>query len=286
MKQIAWIGTGVMGGQQAGHLAKNGYPVKAYNRSQDKLEALKEEFGLTPCETIAQAVDGADVVFVMVGYPKDVEEVFLGKGGIFENAKEGALLIDMTTSSPSLAQRLYEEGKKKGLRVMDAPVSGGDSGARNGTLSIMVGGEQADFDACLPLFRAMGKSILYEGPAGFGQHTKMANQIAIAGAVSGVCEALSYAEHMGLDTRKMLDSISQGAAGSWQMSNVCPKMMAEDYAPGFFLKHFIKDMTIAASQGAGELPVLRQVLSEYQELEAAGEGDLGTQALIRWYRKD
>ena len=164
--------------------------------------------------------------------------------------------------------------------------SGGDTGAKNGTLSIMVGGEQADFDACLPLFRAMGKSILYEGPAGFGQHTKMANQIAIAGAVSGVCEALSYAEHMGLDTRKMLDSISQGAAGSWQMSNVCPKMMAEDYAPGFFLKHFIKDMTIAASQGAGELPVLRQVLSEYQELEAAGEGALGTQALIRWYRKD
>lgn len=160
------------GGPAGGPPGKNGYPVKAYNRSQDKLEALKEEFGLTPCETIAQAVDGADVVFVMVGYPKDVEEVFLGKGGIFENAKEGALLIDMTTSSPSLAQRLYEEGKKKGLRVMDAPVSGGDSGARNGTLSIMVGGDEKDFEEALPLFECMGKNIVHMGPAGFGQHTK------------------------------------------------------------------------------------------------------------------
>ena len=275
MKQIAWIGTGVMGGQQAGHLAKNAYPVKAYNRSQDKLEALKEEFGLIPCETIAQAVDGADVVFVMVGYPKDVEEVFLGKGGIFENAKEGALLIDMTTSSPSLAQRLYEEGKKKGLRVMDAPVSGGDSGARNGTLSIMVGGDEKDFEEALPLFECMGKNIVHMGPAGFGQHTKAANQIAVAGATAAYTEALVYAQKAGL-------------AGSWQLSNMAPRVLKGDLAPGFFVKHFIKDMKIIeeeAGKWGVELSMLDSVLKMYEEMSRMGLDNDGTQALIKYYQK-
>ena len=286
MKKVAFIGVGVMGRGMVKNLLQAGFHVQVYSRSKNKLADFLAETGAVWHDTIPDCVAGCDAVITMVGYPKDVEEVYFGPGGILSSAGAGTYLIDMTTTDPKLSQRIYGEASARGLHALDAPVSGGDPGAKTGTLSIMVGGEQADFDACLPLFRAMGKSILYEGPAGFGQHTKMANQIAIAGAVSGVCEALSYAEHMGLDTRKMLDSISQGAAGSWQMSNVCPKMMAEDYAPGFFLKHFIKDMTIAASQGAGELPVLRQVLSEYQELEAAGEGDLGTQALIRWYRKD
>ena len=247
MKKVAFIGVGVMGRGMVKNLLQAGFHVQVYSRSKNKLADFLAETGAVWHDTIPDCVAGCDAVITMVGYPKDVEEVYFGPGGILSSAGAGTYLIDMTTTDPKLSQRIYGEASARGLHAVDAPVSGGDTGAKNGTLSIMVGGEQADFDACLPLFRAMGKSILYEGPAGFGQHTKMANQIAIAGAVSGVCEALSYAEHMGLDTRKMLDSISQGA---------------------------------------GELPVLRQVLSEYQELEAAGEGDLGTQALIRWYRKD
>ena len=220
----------------------------------------------------------------MVGYPKDVEQVYFGQEGILAAAQPGTYLIDMTTTDPKLSVRIYEEGTASGLHTLDAPVSGGDTGAKNGMLSIMVGGDEADFEACLPLFEAMGKQIVYEGPAGAGQHTKMANQIAIAGTIAGVSEALTYAERAGLDTQKMLDSISKGAAGSWQMENLMPKMMREDYAPGFFLKHFIKDMKIAQGQGFGSLPVLERVCTMYGDLEAEGLGDLGTQALIRYYR--
>lgn len=173
--KIAWIGTGVMGSQQAGHLAKNGYSVSAYTHKYEKLLELEKEFGIHPCKTIAQAVEDADAIFVMVGYPSDVEEVFCSEGGIFDSAKKGALAIDMTTSSPSLAQKLYEMGKERGIRVMDAPVSGGDSGARNATLSIMVGGDQKDFEDAMSLFSCMGKNIILMGPAGSGQHTKAAN---------------------------------------------------------------------------------------------------------------
>ena len=168
-KKVAWIGTGVMGSQQAGHLAKNGYDVSAYTHKYEKLLELEKEFGIHPCHSTAEAVKDADYIFVMVGYPSDVEEVFCGEGGIFQSAKPGALAIDMTTSSPSLAQRLYEEGKAKGIRVMDAPVSGGDSGARNATLSIMVGGDEKDFEEALPLFQCMGKNIILMGPAGSEQ---------------------------------------------------------------------------------------------------------------------
>ena len=283
--KIGFIGVGVMGGPMVLNLMKKGFNVNIYTRTKSKAEGVIAA-GAHWCDTIADCAAGRDVVITIVGYPKDVEEVYFSEKGILNSADKGTVLIDMTTTSPRLSERIYAAAKEKGMTALDAPVSGGDVGAQKGTLAIMVGGDRDAFDKMHDVFAAMGTNIRYQGGAGCGQHTKMANQIAIAGAVSGVCEALSYAEHMGLDTRKMLDSISQGAAGSWQMSNVCPKMMAEDYAPGFFLKHFIKDMTIAASQGAGELPVLRQVLSEYQELEAAGEGDLGTQALIRWYRKD
>lgn len=285
MKTIGFIGVGVMGRGMVKNLLKAGFAVEVYSRSKEKLIGFLAETGVVWHDTVASCAANCDAVITMVGYPKDVEQVYFGQEGILSNAKRGTYLIDMTTTDPRLAQRIAAEAAPKGLHALDAPVSGGDTGAQNATLSIMVGGDQADFDVCLPLFQCMGKTVLYEGPAGFGQHTKMANQIAIAGAIAGACEALSYGEHMGLDTQKMLDSISQGAAGSWQMSNQCPKMMTEDYAPGFFLKHFIKDMKIAADQQAGELPVLDQVLSQYEALQADGDGDLGTQALVRWYRK-
>lgn len=212
-KKVAWIGTGVMGSKQAGHLAKNGYEVAAYTHQYQRLLELEQEFGIHPCKTIGEAVADADHIFVMVGYPADVEEVFCTEGGIFDSAKQGALAVDMTTSSPSLARRLYLEGQEKGVRVMDAPVSGGDSGARNATLSIMCGGDQQDFDEVLPLLQCMGKNIILMGPAGSGQHTKAANQIAVAGATAAYTEALIYAEKAGLDPEKMLRAIGAGAAG-------------------------------------------------------------------------
>lgn len=285
MKRIALIGVGIMGRGMVKNLLKAGFEVQIFSRTKSRLEDFLEETDVPWCDTAADCVRGADAVITMVGFPKDVEEVYFGSGGILDSVSSGQYLIDMTTTDPKLSVRIFEAAEKKGVHALDAPVSGGASGAQDGTLSIMAGGKEEDFRACLPIFRAMGKTVLYEGPAGFGQHTKMANQIAIAGCLSGVCEALSYAEHMGLDTQKMFDSISRGAAESRQMTTLCPKMIQEDYSPSFFLKHFIKDMKIAASQDAGELPVLDRVLSECSQLEENGDGDLGTQALIRWYRK-
>lgn len=287
-KKVAWIGTGVMGSQQAGHLAKNGYDVSAYTHKYEKLLELEKEFGIHPCHSTAEAVKDADYIFVMVGYPSDVEEVFCGKDGIFDSAKPGALAIDMTTSSPSLAKRLYEEGKQKGIRVMDAPVSGGDSGARNATLSIMVGGDEKDFEEALPLFQCMGKNIILMGPAGSGQHTKAANQIAVAGATAAYTEALVYAKNAGLDPQKMLAAIGAGAAGSWQLQNMAPRALAGDFAPGFFVKHFIKDMKIVKeeSEKAGvELQMLNAVLHMYEQMATKGLENDGTQALIKLYNK-
>lgn len=284
MKSIGFIGVGVMGRSMVKNLLKAGYEVAIYSRTKSKLEDFLQENNVTWCDSAAECVSGRDAVITMVGYPKDVEQVYFGQEGILAAAQPGTYLIDMTTTDPKLSVRIYEEGTASGLHTLDAPVSGGDTGAKNGTLSIMVGGDEEDFKACLPLFEAMGKQIVYEGPAGAGQHTKMANQIAIAGTIAGVSEALTYAERAGLDTQKMLDSISKGAAGSWQMENLMPKMMREDYAPGFFLKHFIKDMKIAQGQGFGSLPVLERVCTMYGDLEAEGLGDLGTQALIRYYR--
>lgn len=288
MKNIAWIGTGVMGGQQAGHLAKAGFSVSAYTHKYERLLELQKEFGLIPCKSIAEAVKDADVVFVMVGYPKDVDEVFLQADGILENAKPGALAIDMTTSSPSLAVKLYEEGKKKGIRVMDAPVSGGDSGARNGTLSIMVGADEADFEEALPLFECMGKNIVRMGGPGCGQHTKAANQIAVAGATAAYTEALVYAEQVGLDPNKLLEAIGAGAAGSWQLANMAPRVLKGDLAPGFFVKHFIKDMKIIKEESENrgvELAMLNTVLGMYEKMSDMGLDNDGTQALIKVYKK-
>lgn len=283
MKTIGFIGVGVMGRPMVKNLLKAGYEVAVYSRTRAKLADFLAETGVQWCDTPAACAAGRDAVITMVGYPQDVEQVYFGENGILSAAKPGAYLIDMTTTDPALSVRIAEQGGARGLHVLDAPVSGGDTGAKNGTLSIMVGGEEADCKACLPLLEAMGKQIVYEGPAGAGQHTKMANQIAIAGTIAGVCEALAYAERAGLDPDKLLASISKGAAGSWQMENLMPKMVRADYAPGFFLKHFIKDMKIALAQ-PGTLPVLERVCAMYGDLEAEGMGDLGTQALIRYYR--
>ena len=286
MEHVAWIGAGVMGKPMAGHLAAHGYPVSVYTRRYETLSGVEEQYGLCPCRTIAQAVEGAKYIFVMVGYPRDVEEVFTSPDGILAHAAPGALVIDMTTSSPALAQKLYELGKARGVRVMDAPVSGGDSGARNATLSIMAGGDRADFDEAAPLFACMGKSVHYMGPAGFGQHTKAANQIAVAGATAAYTEALVYARTVGLDCQAMLDAIGGGAAGSWQIASMAPRVLKGDLAPGFFIKHFIKDMKIIQEECARrgvELEALNTVCSLYEQMAADGLENDGTQARIKYY---
>lgn len=286
--KIGFIGTGVMGASMAGHLMDAGHELTVYNRTRQKAEGLLAR-GARWADTPADCASGMDAVITIVGYPKDVEEVYLGEKGILSTARPGAYLIDMTTTSPALWQRIAKAAEQKGLHPLDAPVSGGDTGARNATLSIMVGGQQADFEACVPLFEKMGKTIVYTGPAGCGQHTKMANQIAIAGCVTGVAEAVRYGQISGLDTENMLSCISAGAAGSWQMSNNGPKMLKGDYAPGFFIQHFIKDMRIAqeeAQKRGAELPVLQLVLSMYESLQEDGRANDGTQAVIEWYRDE
>ena len=285
MKKIGFIGIGIMGQSMVRNLMKAGYEVAVYNRTKSKADAVVAE-GALWCDSAAQCAAGRDAVITIVGYPKDVEEVYFGEGGVIAHADPGTCLIDMTTTSPKLAVRIYENGKKKGLPVLDAPVTGGDAGAKAGTLTILVGGDQETFEKCRPLFEAMGKNIYYEGKAGNGQHTKMCNQIAIAGALSGACEALAYAKAVGMDPAHMLESISTGAAGSAQLSNVASRILKDDYAPGFFIKHFIKDMKLAdeeAVNAGAHLGVLEYVLNMHQELETEGCGDLGTQALIKYY---
>lgn len=287
MKKIGFIGIGVMGAPMAGHLLKAGYDVAVYARRKEAADALVSQ-GAEFCSSIAQCAKGRDAVITMVGFPKDVEEVYFGEQGILQNASTGTILIDMTTTSPRLSLRIAQAAAKKGLCALDAPVSGGDVGARQATLSIMVGGDPAVCQACLPLFQAMGKQVVYEGPAGSGQHTKMANQIALGGAIAGVCEALAYGKRAGLDLPTMLQSISAGAAGSWQMSNMAPRMLASDFAPGFFIKHYIKDMDIALQEAEGfglHMQVLEEVRKMYVALAQEGKENLGTQALYQYYEQ-
>ena len=286
MKKIGFIGVGIMGKSMVRNLRKAGYEVAIYTRTKAKAEDVIAE-GAVWCDTAAECAKGRDVVITIVGYPKDVEEVYFGDNGIIANADPGTYVIDMTTTSPRLAVRIWEEAEKAGLHAVDAPVTGGDTGAKAGTLTILAGGKKEDFDACVPVFEAMGKNINYEGKAGNGQHTKMCNQIAIAGALAGACEAMVYAKNTGLDVDTMLKSISTGAAGSAQMNNVASKAAKDDYAPGFFLKHFIKDMGIADEEAVAadtRLGVLEDVLGMAKKLESEGMGDLGTQALIKYYK--
>lgn len=279
MKKIAWIGTGVMGKPMALHLAKAGYQIKAYNRSYDKAAALAPF--VTPCHTIQEAVCDADIIFSIVGYPADVQEVYQT---VFNFAPQGALCVDMTTSSPALAKQLASQAHKSGFVMVDAPVTGGDIGAINATLSIMVGGPQEAFDTLLPLFEKLGKRITYMGLAGAGQYAKLANQITIAGAIAGVAEALTFAKLKNLDLVSMLAVITGGSASSWQAQNNGPKMIQKDYAPGFYIKHFLKDLNLAIEEkGAFPLPILEHVQRIYDQLATLQYGDNGTQAIIEYY---
>ena len=287
MKKIGWIGVGIMGKGMVRNLMKHGFEVHIYARHPEKVADVVSE-GAVSHGSIADCVKAVDTVITMVGFPQDVEEVYFTPGNILDSAAPGKVLIDMTTTSPTLAKRIAQEGAARGLRVLDAPVTGGDSGARAGTLSILVGGDKAVFDDCLPVFQAMGTNITWFGPAGCGQHAKMANQIMIAGTLSGVCEALAYARAEGLDENTLLGAVATGAAGSRQLDFQGKKILEGDFAPGFFMKHFVKDMKLAAeeAEAAGlELNVLHQALANCQELVQEGCGDLGTQALIKFYEK-
>ena len=288
MNKVGFIGVGIMGKSMVRNLMKAGFELHIYARTKSKVEDVIGE-GAQFHESIKDCVQDCDAVITIVGFPQDVEEVYFDEGNILDSAKEGAYLIDMTTTSPQIAEKIYAEGTKRGFHVMDAPVTGGDTGAKAGTLSILVGGEKEDYEACMPLFEAMGTNINYQGKAGCGQHCKLANQIMIAGTLSGVCEALTYAKAKGLDLQTVLDSVSTGAAGSKQLDTFGPKILAGDYAPGFFLKHFVKDMKIAlteANMSNLNLDVLGQVLANYELLQAEGCGDLGTQALIKYYEEE
>ena len=284
IRKIGFIGTGVMGSSMAKHLQKAGFEVSVYTRTRAKAQELLD-MGMQWRDTPAALADGADVVISMVGYPQDVESVYLGENGVL-STKQGGFIVDMTTSSPKLARKIYEAAKAKGIASVDAPVSGGDLGASNATLAIMAGGDEAAFNELLPVFRAMGKTINYFGEAGSGQYTKMANQIAIAAGMLGVAEALAYAQKMGLDAMKVLETIETGAAGSWSLSNLGRRMLKGDDQPGFYIKHFLKDMRIAiesAEEAGMELPGLNKAKELYDQLAGRGMEDKGTQAIIHWY---
>lgn len=282
---IGFIGTGIMGAAMAGHLLKAGFQVSVYNRTKAKAEGLIAQ-GAKWCDSPGACAQGQDVVITIVGYPKDVEEVYLGPDGVLANAKAGAYVVDMTTSSPILAEKIFAAAQEKGIHAVDAPVTGGDIGAQNATLSILVGGEESSFKALEPVFSAMGKNLVYMGSAGAGQKAKACNQIAIAGALAGACEAYAYAKASGIDLEKTFQAISAGAAGSFQMSNVVRRGLSGDFNPGFMMKHFAKDLSIGTETSAAygtALPVTAQVLGAVRHMERLSKGDKGTQSLLNYY---
>ncbi len=279
---IGWIGTGVMGRSMFGHILDKGFRGIVYNRTREKASDLLEK-GATWCEPPAGIAEKADVIFTMVGFPADVQEIYLQPGGLVDAARPGTILVDMTTTSPTLAVEIYNKAKMRQVHTLDAPVSGGDVGARNASLSIMAGGDEAVFKAIEPLFGLMGKKIVYQGKAGSGQHTKMCNQIQIAGTMIGMCECLIYGYKAGLNLEAMLGSISGGAAACWSLDNLAPRILRRDFEPGFFVRHFIKDMGIALEEARRmnlALPGLALVQQLYQSVSALGFAEKGTQALI------
>lgn len=280
--RIGWIGTGVMGTSMCGHLIDAGHPTTVYSRTRARAQPLLEK-GAVWADTPGQVSAAADVVFTMVGYPADVREVILGADGVIAAARPGLLIVDMSTSEPSLAQEIHQAAGASGAASIDAPVSGGDVGARNATLSIMVGGEAEAVARVRPLLELMGSTIIHLGPAGAGQHTKMVNQTLIATGMIGVCEALLYAYRAGLDLETVLQAVGGGAAGSWSLSNYAPRMLRGDYAPGFMVEHFIKDMEITLAEARRmnlALPGLALAHELYLALRAQGGGRDGTQSLI------
>ncbi len=279
--RLGWIGTGVMGVSMCGHVMK-GHATTVYNRTKSKTQPLLDQ-GARYAESPKAVAAQSDVIFSIVGFPKDVEEVYLGENGILAGAKSGSVVVDMTTTSPSLAQKIYQVAKTKGVYAIDAPVSGGDVGAQNATLSIMVGGDTEIVEAMMPLLERMGKKIVHQSSAGAGQHTKMCNQIVIAGTMIGVCESLLYGYQAGLDLEAMLRSISGGAAACWTLDNLAPRVLKRNFDPGFFVEHFIKDMSLALEEAKRMgivLPGLALVHQLYLAVQAQGHGKKGTHALM------
>jgi len=279
--RIGWIGTGVMGRSMCGHLLSAGYRCTVFNRTRAKAESLLEQ-GAQWADSPRAVAEAAEVVFTIVGFPHDVEQVILQPGGVLDGEVAGKIVVDMTTSRPSLAERIAREARQRGAWAVDAPVSGGDVGAREARLSIMVGGDEQPVASVMPCLEQMGKTIVHQGPAGAGQHTKMVNQTLIATNMIGVCEGLLYAHRAGLDPATVLRSVSSGAAGSWSLSNLAPRIVEGNFDPGFFVEHFIKDMGIALDEARRmglALPGLALAEQLYQAVKAQGHGRLGTHAL-------
>ncbi len=279
---VGWIGTGVMGQSMFGHILDKGFRGFVFNRTRQKAEGVIKK-GAQWCNSPAEVAQNSDVVFTIVGYPDDVKEVYFGPDGLLNNSRKGIVLVDMTTTNPSLAADIYEKALLRGVYAIDAPVSGGDTGARNAALSIMAGGDEEVFSALMPLFQLMGKKIVYQGKAGSGQHTKMCNQIVIAGTMIGMCESLIYGYKAGLNLETMLSSISGGAAACWSLDNLAPRILKRNFEPGFFVRHFIKDMGIALEESRRmklSLPGLALVQQLYQSVSALGYSEKGTQALM------
>ncbi len=280
--KIGWIGTGVMGSSMCGHLMNAGFKATVYTRSKEKAQSLISK-GASWAASPKEVAEQSDVIFAIVGFPKDVREVFLGADGALAGSKAGNILVDMTTSEPSLAVEIAETAKSKGVYAIDAPVSGGDIGAKEARLSIMIGGEKEVVDQLQPLWDLMGKTIVHQGPAGAGQHTKMVNQTLISSMMIGVCEALLYGHKAGLDLETVMKSVSSGAAGSWSLSNLGPRIMANNFDPGFLVEHFIKDMGIALAESRRmglSMPGLALAEQLYLSVKANGWGRNGTHALM------
>lgn len=280
--KIGWVGTGVMGRWMCQHVMDLGYTATIFTRTKSKADPLLKA-GATWAGSPAEVAESSDITFTIVGFPEDVRQVYLGENGILTTAKSGSIVVDMTTTEPSLAIEIHQAARAKGVSSIDAPVSGGDVGAREARLAIMIGGDQEAVDAIHPLFEAMGKNIVYQGEAGSGQHTKMCNQITISGTMIGVCEALLYGAKAGLDLEIMLSTISKGAAGCWSLENLAPRVLKRNFDPGFFVEHFIKDMGIALDEAKRmgiSLPGLSLVHQLYLATQAQGHGRLGTHALM------
>ena len=279
--RIGWIGTGVMGASMAQHLIEAGYSMTVYTRTEAKAETLIQK-GASWADSPRQVAQESDIVFAIVGMPDDVREVFLGDEGLLAGADAGSILVDMTTSQPDLAIEIHELAKSENVGAIDAPVSGGDVGARNGTLSIMVGGDEDHVRQVWPCFEVMGSTIVHQGLAGAGQHTKIVNQILVGAGMIGVCEALLYGQASGLDLTTVLKSVSSGAAGSWALSNLAPRIVQNNFDPGFFVEHFVKDLGIALEEANRmnlELPGLSLANELYHRVQQNGDGKLGTHAL-------
>ena len=282
LPRIGWIGTGVMGGSMCSHVLHKGYPVVVNTRSKEKAQGLIEH-GAVWAATPKAVCQQSDIVFTIVGFPGDVREVYFGANGLMSSVRAGQIFVDMTTTEPTLSKEIHAAAKGKGADAVDAPVSGGDVGARNATLSIMIGGDKATVDTLMPLFETMGKRILYQGGTGAGQHTKMCNQIMIAGTMVGMCEALLYGHKAGSNLDVMVETIRGGAAGCWSLDNYAPRILRRDFAPGFVVEHFIKDMGIALAEADRmhiALPGLALVHQLYQVVRAQGHGRRGTHALM------